>query len=151
MLRTNGVFVLWLLLLALLLTLLLSACGGAKEETISQHIIVEANEFSFSPADLTVKAGETVEIEFKNLGSVEHDFNVEGLPIIGEVTAHGDQHKLATTHEHNAAANPVHVLAKKGIMGYLIFTPSQAGEYQIVCTVAGHKEAGMVGKLIVTP
>ena len=30
------------------------------------------------------------------------------------------------------------------------FTPSTPGEYEFFCTVAGHKEAGMVGTLIVT-
>lgn len=129
----------------------LSACGSAQKAPEVHHIVVEAKEFSFSPADLTVKVGETVEIEFKNLGVVEHDLNVEALPVTGEVTSHGDQHELATTHDHGAAEKVVHVLAKAGNMGHLIFTPSQAGEYLITCTVAGHKEAGMVGKLIVAP
>lgn len=140
-----------LLLLLLLLSSVLVACGSSEEAVAVKHIVVEAKEFSFSPADLTVKVGEKVEIEFKNFGVVEHDFNIEELPVSGEVTAHGDQHTLATTHDHEAAATSVHVLARAGNMGHLIFTPSQAGEYLITCTVAGHKEAGMVGKLIVTP
>lgn len=138
-------------LLALLLTATLSACGSAEKEAVVRHVIVEAKEFSFSPAELTAKVGETVEIEFKNLGTVEHDFNVEALPVTGEVVSHGDQQQLATTHEHGAAEKAVHVFAKVRNMGHLVFTPSQAGEYLITCTVAGHKEAGMVGKLIVSP
>ncbi|MFN8442187.1 MAG: cupredoxin domain-containing protein [Caldilineaceae bacterium] len=140
-----------LLLLLLLLSGILIACGSSEEAVAVRHIAVEAKEFTFSPADLRVKVGEKVEIEFKNFGAVEHDFNIEALPVSGEVTAHGDQHTLATAHDHEATGTAVHVLAKAGNMGHLIFTPSQAGEYLITCTVAGHKEAGMVGKLIVTP
>ncbi len=29
------------------------------------------------------------------------------------------------------------------------FTPTKSGEFSILCTVPGHKEAGMVGKLVV--
>ena len=138
-------------LFLLLLSVVLVACGSSKAAVEVKHIVVEAKEFSFSPADLTVKVGEKVEIEFKNFGVVEHDFNIEALPVSGEVTAHGDQHTLATTHDHEAEVTSVHVLSKAGNMGHLTFTPSQAGEYLITCTVAGHKEAGMVGKLVVTP
>lgn len=140
-----------LLFLLLLLSVVLVACGSSEEADAVKHIVVEAKEFSFSPADLTVKVGEKVEIEFKNFGVVEHDFNIVDLPVSGEITAHGDEHTLATSHDHDAHDNAVHVVAKAGNMGHLIFTPSQAGEYLITCTVAGHKEAGMVGKLVVTP
>ena len=138
------------ILLSLIFAISIAACGSATKEPVVQHIVVEAKEFTFTPADLTVKVGEPVEIEFKNFGSIEHDFSIEGLPVSGEVTAHGDQHAGATTHDHDAQTPTVYVIAKAGNMGHLIFTPSQAGEYVITCTVAGHKESGMVGKLIVT-
>ena len=38
---------------------------------------------------------------------------------------------------------------KIGETGTLEFTPTAAGEYQIDCNLPGHKEAGMIGKLIV--
>ncbi len=43
----------------------------------------------------------------------------------------------------------LHVSADAGQSNKLVFTPSEAGEYEIYCSVEGHKEAGMVGKIIV--
>jgi uncharacterized cupredoxin-like copper-binding protein len=36
-----------------------------------------------------------------------------------------------------------------GQAGTLEFTPTKPGTYEFICTVPGHKEAGMVGALIV--
>jgi len=43
----------------------------------------------------------------------------------------------------------LHVAAGTGGNGTLTFTPSKPGTYAFYCTVAGHKEAGMVGTLTV--
>ena len=45
----------------------------------------------------------------------------------------------------------MHVAAEAGQKATLEFKPTQAGTYELFCSVAGHKEAGMVGKLIVEP
>ena len=49
----------------------------------------------------------------------------------------------------SAAGIPVHVAAATGHVGNVTFTPTEAGEYEYYCTVAGHKVSGMVGKLTV--
>jgi uncharacterized cupredoxin-like copper-binding protein len=43
----------------------------------------------------------------------------------------------------------LHVGAAANGSGTIEFTPSQPGTYEFFCTVAGHKEAGMVGSLVV--
>jgi uncharacterized cupredoxin-like copper-binding protein len=43
----------------------------------------------------------------------------------------------------------LHVAAMMGQTGVLEFTPTKPGTYEFFCTVAGHKEAGMVGTLVV--
>lgn len=43
----------------------------------------------------------------------------------------------------------IHVAAPIGENNTIEFTPSEPGEYEFLCTVSGHKEAGMVGTLIV--
>ena len=49
---------------------------------------------------------------------------------------------------HEADVVAAHAIA--GTNASVIFTPTEAGVYEFACTLPGHKEAGMVGKLIVT-
>ena len=37
-----------------------------------------------------------------------------------------------------------------GTTATVLFTPTQIGEYEFECTIPGHKEAGMVGRVTVT-
>jgi uncharacterized cupredoxin-like copper-binding protein len=43
----------------------------------------------------------------------------------------------------------VHMSTMPGGSTTIKFTPQEAGEYEVFCTVEGHKEAGMIGKLVV--
>jgi len=107
-------------------TAVLSACGGgggnagAGAATVS----VEGSEFAYTPADITAKPGQKVTVNFKNVGTVEHTFVIKDLNF--KLTAQPGQSASGT------------------------FTaPSTPGTFQIHCDVAGHTEAGMVGKLTV--
>lgn len=50
---------------------------------------------------------------------------------------------------HMAETPDLHIAVKPGGTSTLTFTPTEPGEYEFNCSVTGHKEAGMVGKLIV--
>ncbi len=50
------------------------------------------------------------------------------------------------------AGQPVRLTRMAALMGQtntIEFTPTKPGTYEFFCTVAGHKEAGMVGTLVV--
>lgn len=49
--------------------------------------------------------------------------------------------------EHGEYA--IHALTQPGESTTIKFTALEAGEYEIFCTVQGHKDAGMIGKLVV--
>lgn len=44
----------------------------------------------------------------------------------------------------------LHAAAEAGQSATRQFTPTKPGAYEIVCTVAGRKEAGMTGTLVVS-
>ena len=138
-------------ILAVVFTLLLAACGQSQSTTSApQALSVAAKEFAFAPAALTVKAGQPVTIDLQNQGAVEHDWSVRNIEINGEAKSSGDTpsgHMMGDTGDEPK----LHVAAGIGGKGTLTFTPSKPGRYEYYCAVAGHKEAGMVGTLTVTP
>jgi uncharacterized cupredoxin-like copper-binding protein len=137
------------LLVLVVSALTLSACaqtGGAGPAALS----VEAREFAFSPDRLTVRSGQPVTVTLMNAGTVTHDFSVMTIPLSGEPEAHASEpagHDMGAMTEEPA----LHVAADAGTEGTIEFTASAAGSYEFYCTVAGHKEAGMVGTLVVEP
>lgn len=98
------------------------ACGGSGSPA-SGGVNVTVKEWELKPAQLQVKAG-TVTFLVKNGGTIEHDFAVEGVGKLDTLTA-GDSKPLS-----------------------LKLAP---GTYTILCTLSGHKEAGMHGTLTVAP
>ncbi len=127
-----------LILVAMLATLVLAACagsGGGGGATLD----VTLNEFSFTPNTWTVNAGQQVTINIKNTGTVTHDFTIMKTPISGSFT---DADKA-----NEVWASP---MVSAGQSQTATFTaPTTPGTYQVVCTEAGHFEAGMTGTLTV--
>ena len=111
---------------------------------------VEGRPWRFEPSVVEVPVGHRVKLTLVNDGRVEHDVEIDGVPaedieVVGGVEYHerlGGGHHL----EDVVAAH-----AEPGTATTVIFTPSEVGEYDLACTIPGHKEAGMVGKLVVTP
>ena len=135
------------LLLALGVALLLSACATSPAPATGGETVVEASDFKFQPSSIGVKVGQAVKLRFRNKGRVEHDFGVMEIPLanMSAPTPASGGHDMS-----GMAQEPqLHVPALAGQSNMVQFTPSQAGNYQILCTVAGHKEAGMVATLIV--
>jgi uncharacterized cupredoxin-like copper-binding protein len=118
------------------------ACGGATPARLD----VTVREFSFGPGELHAKANQPVELHLTNEGQLQHDWTVEGMPA-SAMRAHDTGH-------HDMASMPsgaVHTMAEHGTTSTIAFTPTKAGSYTYYCTVAGHREAGMQGTLIVDP
>jgi uncharacterized cupredoxin-like copper-binding protein len=82
---------------------------------------VKASEFKYALAKATVSRG-TVTFKIKNTGHLKHDFKING--------------------KKSKLLNP-------GASTTLKVSFGKAGKFSYVCTVAGHAQAGMKGKLTV--
>jgi uncharacterized cupredoxin-like copper-binding protein len=125
--------------LILLLGLILTACASSGGSGSSNTLNVAMTDFKFDPSSLTVAAGKPVTINIKNNGSVQHNFTVMSKPVNGSYSD-ADKANVLFTSE----------VVDPGSSKTVNFTaPATPGDYQVICTVPGHFEAGMVGHLIV--
>jgi plastocyanin len=95
-------------------------------ESGATQLSVVARDRRFAPAHVSVDAGRTVVLSFRNDDPVFHDWEVEGLANV------------------DAGARP-------GQTQRIRFLIDEPGSYRIACTVPGHAEAGMTGTLVVQP
>ncbi len=95
--------------------------------------IVALPDLRFSPATVTVKAGETIEFQVTTMGPVTHEFMVGPA---ADVAADKD-------------GTPE--IADIGMMqtGTLTYSFSGPGPYAFACHAPGHYEAGMTGSIVV--
>ncbi len=123
----------------------LGACTPA-ETNAPREISFEGNEFKFAPAKIEVPAGKAIRVTRRNTGSIEHDWSITEMPVANykPPTASGG-------HEMNAMGNEaqIHMAVMMGKSATMEFTPTRPGTYQFFCAVQGHKEAGMVGTIVV--
>lgn len=126
--------------------LLLAACGGSGTAPDgAQAFTIQASEFNYKPNMIEVKAGKLVRLTFRNGGTMEHDFSIMEIPVTFKSKPPSSGHDMS----HVSKEPQLHVSAVNGRSTTLEFTPTQAGTYEIFCTVAGHKDAGMTARLVV--
>jgi len=118
-----------LLFVVLSAALLISACGGSSVPPSAKTLSVTATEFAFAPNVFEAKVGEDLTFSIENNGTLDHNFVVFD-PSGKEATR--------TT-------------VARGTSGSVTFKVSTAGDWAIVCDVAGHKQAGMTATLKASP
>ena len=131
--------------LILVCAILLTGCAGNSQPTT--EITVEATDFAYNPASIIVPSGQLLTLTLKNTGKVEHDFVIDKINVTDvEASDNGP----AEHHQMHQPEYDLHFFAKSGEIAVLEFTAMEPGTYEIFCSIEGHKEAGMVGKLIVS-
>jgi len=100
--------------------LMVTAC--AEPAPKASQVTIALSEFAFNPQDVTIPAGQ-VNFTVQNNGTIEHNFVIEGVEEHLEFVLPMESDSLDVT-----------------------LSP---GVYTILCTIAGHKEAGMEGTLTV--
>jgi uncharacterized cupredoxin-like copper-binding protein len=95
----------------------------------------------FTPDTLDVKQGETLRLVIKNGGAVLHEFVLGTKKDLDE---HAAMMVKFPTMEHD---EPYMAHVAPGKSGEIVWTFNRAGDFDFACLIAGHYQAGMVGKV----
>jgi plastocyanin len=101
------------------------ASVGISPETLAGLPALAAQNVRFDRAEIHAKVGETVALRLDNRDTVSHSFDIDAFNL--------------------------HVPLPASQSGAAVFKPSQAGSYIFYCALPGHREAGMVGTLVIEP
>ena len=105
----------------------------------TRNITIQTFNMKYKQTEFVLEKNQRVNLILNNEDNIEHDIEVI-LPNINEIES---------DHEHSTKANMIHLHANSKEKQSIRFIPTTAGSYEFVCTVPGHKELGMVGKIIV--
>lgn len=114
--------------------LIIAACGGnggggtgdggsGAAQVVDGKITIDMDEYNFIPQNFEAPVGQQITIELNNVGKMAHDMKFDTVDAQSELVGTSESTTLAVRFD-------------------------EAGEYPFHCTVPGHKEAGMVGKVI---
>jgi plastocyanin len=98
--------------------------ASANVAVTTKTFVVVGDDFRFSPAEIRVKQGDTVVINFSNPDSMPHDWVVDAF---------------------SASTKQI----TKGQSDTVTFVASKKGTFEYYCSVGNHREMGMKGSLIV--
>jgi plastocyanin len=132
--------------------LFLAACGGGEEEpsgpqSVTLQVTQNDNYYGATPDNATnpptwtVSAGGQVAIELTNNGTTEHNWAIIKLGADMPATYVESDHSDLILRETG-------LVAAGDSFRESFVAPAEAGEYLIICTVAGHYPS-MQGKLVV--
>ena len=110
--------------------------------------VIEGSTLGFDPDVIEVPVGQRVRLTLINDGRAEHDVEIVGLLASHLELEGGPAHDGTGGGHHDADLVSAH--AMPGTAASVLFTPTIAGVYEFACTLPGHKEAGMIGKIVVT-
>ena len=97
----------------------------------------------FTPDRIAVKLGETVRFVVRNEGKQLHEF------VIGTRQENEAHAALMTKFPEMEHDEPWMAHVKPGATQEVVWQFNRPGEFHYACLVAGHFEAGMIGKVIV--
>jgi len=112
--------------------------GAAVKRTIEVGM---GDTMRFTPGSIEVRLGETVRFVVRNHGKVMHEF------VIGtkkELDEHAALMARFPDMEHD---EPYMAHVAPGKSGQIVWTFNRAGEFDFACLIAGHYQAGMVGRI----
>ncbi len=119
--------------------------GGQAKQARRTINLTMADTMRFTPDKISVKQGETVTIALKNQGKILHEF------VIGSKKDLEEHAALMLKFPNMEHSEPYMAHVPPGKTGRITWTFNRAGEFDFACLIAGHYQAGMTGKISVTP
>lgn len=116
--------------------------ASAVKRTIE---ITMSDAMRFTPSTIEVKQGEVVKFVVKNGGKMMHEL------VIGTKKDLDEHAALMVKFPKMEHDEPYMAHVPAGKRNDLIWNFNRAGEFDFACLIAGHYQAGMVGKIKVTP
>jgi len=113
------------------------AANWSKMETIN----VKLDEYKFVPAKLTFKVETPYKLHIMNVGNQKHYFTSIGFfKAIATRKIQSSDGEIKAPYFKAIEVFPGHAID-------LYFIPVKRGNYVLLCTIEGHSEAGMIGKI----
>ncbi len=116
--------------------------GDAKAVTRTVTLTMSDN-MRFTPDRLDIKQGETIKIVIKNAGKMMHEM------VIGTKKDLDEHAALMVKFPGMEHEEPYMAHVGPGKTGQIIWTFNKPGSFDFACLIAGHYQAGMVGKITV--
>jgi len=99
----------------------------------------------FEPSRIEVREGETVRLRAVNRGKLLHEI------VLGTEAALKAHAELMLKHPGMEHDEPHMAHVPAGRRGDVVWTFNRAGTFDFACLIPGHYEAGMTGRIVVTP
>jgi uncharacterized cupredoxin-like copper-binding protein len=103
----------------------------------------DGKKMAFEPALVTVRKGEQIRFVLENNGIDDHEFV---LATVKENRKHAALMKKFPDMEHD---DPNAKRLAPGAHGEILWKFTKGGTFEFACLIPGHREAGMLGKVVV--
>ena len=119
--------------------------GDPKKPARTIKVVMreDGKKMAFDPARIMVRKGEQIRFVLENDGTDDHEFVLANA---AENRKHAELMKKFPDMEHD---EPNAKRLAVGEHGEILWKFTKAGTFEFVCLIPGHREAGMLGKVIV--
>jgi uncharacterized cupredoxin-like copper-binding protein len=119
--------------------------GNPKKPARKVEVVMRESDgkMLFVPDRIEIRKGEQVRFVLRNAGELEHEFV---LATEAENLKHAEEMKKNPEMEHD---DPNAKRLKPNGTGDIVWRFTKRGEFEFACLIPGHREAGMIGKIVV--
>src|SRR2546425_3126487 len=119
--------------------------GDPKKPARTIKVVMreDGKKMAFEPARITVRKGEQIRFVLENDGTDDHEFVLASAV---ENRKHAELMKKFPDMEHD---DPNAKRLAVGEHGEILWKFTKTGTFEFACLIPGHREAGMLGKVVV--